>query len=49
MDEEEKQTLRRVCMKIVDDLDKLTIEINVAKVTLENINTKLMFDIKDTK
>lgn len=47
MDDEDTKTLRRTCMKIVDELDKLTVEINVAKITLEDINTKLMFDLKD--
>ena len=39
--------IRKACMKVVDDLDRLTVEITVAKVTLEDINTKLMFDLKD--
>ena len=47
MDEEEKKALRRMCMKAVDQLDRLTVEITVAKVTLEDINTKLMFDLRD--
>ena len=47
MNEEEKKALRRACMKAVDNLDRLTVEITVAKVTLEDINTKLMFDLRD--
>ena len=47
MDEEEKKALRRMCMKAVDQLDRLTVEITIAKLTLEDINTKLMFELRD--
>ena len=47
------QEIRQACMKVVDVLDglleHLTVEISVAKITLEDVNTKLMFDDKSKK
>ena len=41
------EQLYQACMKVVDELDKLIFGIIIAKVILEEIKTRLMFDLDD--
>ena len=47
-EDDDIKNIRKACMKIVDDLDRLTVEISIAKMQLEDFNTRLMFDLKDS-